>query len=351
MNLSFLPFPEEQIPLFLQWARLPHVATTWFREGYMPPETIREWVAGNGYDEPYLIEVDGRPVGFILACDLAGCRDDGIDLGLYREMEGGTFSIDLFLAEQMPPGTGTIVVREFCRQLFLRTEVERIVLDPAVENKRAIRCYEKVGFRPLFTERDRVCECQVMQLRRGEELRLIVVRHAEAEHNVQRRFNSTDRPPSYLTTEGRQAAKRVANQLADSGFSLLNVEAIYHSPMVRTQETAQILMKEGVCARLVCDERLREVDAGRHEGELIPTSGEIEGGWAGESVESVYERVASWGAELRQRRPTGHVVVVTHGTPATQLLKWASADEVKFCPGEARNSSFMYPGAKPGGQR
>ena len=41
------------------------------------------------------------------------------------------------------------MVRAFVERLFTDPSVTRIQTDPSVSNARAIRCYEKVGFRPV----------------------------------------------------------------------------------------------------------------------------------------------------------------------------------------------------------
>ena len=59
-------------------------------------------------------------------------------------------SVDLFLdASVYLRGFGTDAARTLCRHLFTTEGFHRIVIDPAADNVAAIRCYEKVGFRPV----------------------------------------------------------------------------------------------------------------------------------------------------------------------------------------------------------
>ncbi len=46
-------------------------------------------------------------------------------------------------------GFGTDAVRTMARYLFDELLHHRVVIDPAADNARAIRCYEKVGFKPV----------------------------------------------------------------------------------------------------------------------------------------------------------------------------------------------------------
>jgi RimJ/RimL family protein N-acetyltransferase len=52
-------------------------------------------------------------------------------------------------AEQLGRGIGTAMVRAFVERLFADAAVTRVQTDPAPGNGRAIRCYEKAGFRAV----------------------------------------------------------------------------------------------------------------------------------------------------------------------------------------------------------
>jgi aminoglycoside 6'-N-acetyltransferase len=56
--------------------------------------------------------------------------------------------VDLFLdSEQQGKGYGPEAIRLVCRWLFGERGHHRITIDPAADNARAIRSYEKVGFK------------------------------------------------------------------------------------------------------------------------------------------------------------------------------------------------------------
>jgi aminoglycoside 6'-N-acetyltransferase len=56
--------------------------------------------------------------------------------------------IDLFLGpEHIGRGLGAEAVRALCLHLFEDRGHHRVTIDPEVANTRAIRCYERVGFR------------------------------------------------------------------------------------------------------------------------------------------------------------------------------------------------------------
>jgi probable phosphoglycerate mutase len=63
-----------------------------------------------------------------------------------------------------------------------------------------------------------------------------------------------------LTAEGREQARRAAEQLAGAG-----IDAVYSSPLSRARDTAHAIA-EATGASLIVDERLTEIDYGRFEG-------------------------------------------------------------------------------------
>jgi RimJ/RimL family protein N-acetyltransferase len=64
------------------------------------------------------------------------------------EIDPGVRGIDQSLAnpEQLNKGIGTKLVRALVEQLFSDQSVTKVQTDPAPNNHRAIRCYEKAGF-------------------------------------------------------------------------------------------------------------------------------------------------------------------------------------------------------------
>lgn len=63
----------------------------------------------------------------------------------------GTFGIDQFIGEPglWNQGIGTRAVSLLLKYLFRSENASKVITDPRVENLRAIRCYEKCGFRKV----------------------------------------------------------------------------------------------------------------------------------------------------------------------------------------------------------
>jgi aminoglycoside 6'-N-acetyltransferase-1b len=147
MSLQFHRLTEANLPTLAEWLNRPHVAEWWdacrsldeVREKYLP-RTMDGSAA-----VPYLAYLDGVPIGYIQSYVAAGVGD-----GWWPdERDPGVRGIDQFLADahRLGQGLGTRLVREFVEFLFRDPAVTRIQADPSPANGRAIRCYEKAGFR------------------------------------------------------------------------------------------------------------------------------------------------------------------------------------------------------------
>lgn len=145
MKIAFRPLAAEDLPLLRSWLREPHVAEYWqepedeeeFREKFLKSLPRRGVSA-------FVIEVDGRAIGYIQEYEAVK-----VGGGWWPDVRPGVFGIDQFIgdANYISKGIGTLVIGEFVRRMFARAEVKEIITDPDPANHRAIRAYEKVGFR------------------------------------------------------------------------------------------------------------------------------------------------------------------------------------------------------------
>lgn len=170
MTIEFVPFTRKHIPLWEQWIELPHVKDVWFIEGYEPSSNILNKIEGNGYVFPYAILIDSKPIGYIQSCDLFACKNLCPEPGgLFTNESSGTWCMDLFIGDPdyLDRGFGTEIVKRFCDKLFTENQAKLILIDPAEDNKRAIRCYEKAGFKPVKVAHDGVMNCLIMEKELG----------------------------------------------------------------------------------------------------------------------------------------------------------------------------------------
>lgn len=113
----------------------PEVAR-WWRGGEDMAAAVAQDLAEEG-TETFVVEHDGRVAGAIQwhAEEEPDYRHAGIDIYLDPALCGR--------------GLGTDAVRTLARHLVVDHGHHRLVIDPAANNAAAIRCYSKVGFRPV----------------------------------------------------------------------------------------------------------------------------------------------------------------------------------------------------------
>nr|MBP6858973.1 class I tRNA ligase family protein [Candidatus Paceibacterota bacterium] len=93
-----------------------------------------------------------------------------------------------------------------------------------------------------------------------------VIRHGEAENNVQGTLSGVAENPHHLTEKGRKQVEKTAESLIGKKFDL-----IFVSPFVRTQETAGILKEKlgWTDDMMKTDDRLRELGTGEWNGKKL----------------------------------------------------------------------------------
>lgn len=131
-----------------EWLSRPHVAE-WWGSPSEPADLAEEFgpsINGSASHRAYIVLVNEQPVGFMQSYVATAFHDEG----WWRdEHDPGVRGIDQFLADadSLGRGVGTRMIRAFTARLFEDPSVTRIQTDPNPINGRAIRCYEKSGFR------------------------------------------------------------------------------------------------------------------------------------------------------------------------------------------------------------
>jgi aminoglycoside 6'-N-acetyltransferase len=136
----FRPMSSGDLPLIRQWLARPHVSEWWGN-----PMKQYALVSGD-LDEPamdqFIVSVGGRPFGYLQCYDLTEWKTG------FGPQPSGTRGIDLFIGapDMIERGHGSALIRSFVDDR-LQKGAPRIVTDPDPVNTRAVRAYEKAGFR------------------------------------------------------------------------------------------------------------------------------------------------------------------------------------------------------------
>lgn len=151
MIIDFRPLAEPDLPLLADWLGRPHVRQWWAGDQPLTLTEVRAKYLPRIDDTSavrcFIALASGEPIGFIQSYVAMACGDgwwpDETDLGVR--------GIDQFLADGqcLGRGLGTAMVKAFIERLFADPRVTRIQTDPDPSNSRAIRCYEKAGFRRI----------------------------------------------------------------------------------------------------------------------------------------------------------------------------------------------------------
>lgn len=172
---------------------------------------------------------------------------------------------------------------------------------------------------------------------------LILLRHGETIHNIQRKYSSDDCP---LSEEGvlqiEKAARKMNNMIIDK---------IWVSPLYRARETNEIIQKYYKIPFEIKEE-ITEIDAGLLKGKsfdeglnLYPQ--EIEDYLydyidtplpKGESVQEAFERAGKVVRDLKTRN--GNILLITHGGFISLLLSYLMGDVKNYHRFDIDNGSF-----------
>jgi len=149
LNISFRPLQAADLPLLHGWLARPHW-TEWWGPASTPAEVEAEygaWIADHSQVQPHIALLDGEPFAYIQSYVAMGSGEGWWE----DETDPGVRGIDQSIANaaQLGHGLGTAMVKAFVAQLFADPQVTHIQTDPDPRNARAIRCYEKAGFRAV----------------------------------------------------------------------------------------------------------------------------------------------------------------------------------------------------------
>ncbi len=131
-----------------KWLSNPEVLA--FYEGRDNPYDLQKVRADFYGNEPEvykcIVEFDDVAIGYIQFYEI--CERTSNLTGYEEEV---TYGLDQFIGEPnyWGKGIGTMLVQSMLNYLQQEKQVDVIILDPQVTNYRAIRCYEKCGFKRI----------------------------------------------------------------------------------------------------------------------------------------------------------------------------------------------------------
>jgi aminoglycoside 6'-N-acetyltransferase len=124
---------EADADLLVAWHSDPEVARFWDGETFTREEML-ERIRRREVD-PFIVESDGEPIGYLQAWLESNGLEGGIDMFLIPEARGR--------------GLGPEAARALTRRLVEERGWRRVTVDPYLWNKSAIRAWRRAGFRDV----------------------------------------------------------------------------------------------------------------------------------------------------------------------------------------------------------
>jgi aminoglycoside 6'-N-acetyltransferase-1b/aminoglycoside 6'-N-acetyltransferase-2 len=147
--VALRPMTADDLPLMHAWLARDHVRQWWGDERFDTLESVAAKylprILAEDRVTPWIALLGDRPIGYCQSYAVAG--DDFWP----DETDPGARGCDQFIGEAalLGRGLGTDIVRALVDTIFRDPAATKVQTDPSPDNARAIRCYEKAGFRAV----------------------------------------------------------------------------------------------------------------------------------------------------------------------------------------------------------
>lgn len=151
--IIFQPLKASDLDLLYKWFQEPLVKQWYARDELFSEQDIKNKylprIQGLDNTPSFIISYNMRPIGFIQYYSLSEHFPEGVSANnalLQKYPATETAGIDLFIAESQfrSKGLGSTIINKFISH-FLSKQFCAVVVDPGIDNKNAIRCYETSG--------------------------------------------------------------------------------------------------------------------------------------------------------------------------------------------------------------
>lgn len=161
-DISFQSLSIEHLDLIHKWMKEPHISQWWgegkswslceikekytsYTHGYKIQQGIKKPI------QPFVIEFEKRPIGFIQFYRAADFPRDGFNIeNVWQDQDKSLAAIDFYIGEPdcIGVGIGPRALRSFLNDHVFK-HFDACLVDPEKNNKAAIKAYAKAGFSTL----------------------------------------------------------------------------------------------------------------------------------------------------------------------------------------------------------
>ena len=133
----------DDVALLVRWDDDPDVAAALGGRGVDWYDWSTELARNVPWRELLIVEEDGRPIGFVQLIDAV--EEESHHWG---DVEPGTWALDIWIGspDDRGRGLGTAAMEAALKRVVDRHGADTVVIDPSVDNHRAIAFYEQLGF-------------------------------------------------------------------------------------------------------------------------------------------------------------------------------------------------------------
>lgn len=144
---AFRPVTEADKIQLYAWLKVPHVARWWVEDGEDP---FTEDIPTGGDLRQWIVRFGSRDIAYVQDYLVHAWRDHP-----FAFLVPGARGVDMFIgpADMIGRGHGSALVRAHALRL-IGEGAPAVGIDPHPDNRRAVRAYQKAGFRILDGARD-----------------------------------------------------------------------------------------------------------------------------------------------------------------------------------------------------
>lgn len=153
--MTFYPVEKKHHDLIYGWLHKIHVQPYFYGEGLKNTlKNLEFFVNGIKTNGSYRFEhwiayIDEIPFGFLMTSRIDGPYNSNDPYSKWYEDGKETITLDLLIGEEdyLGKGLASRMIQEFLLDKF--SHISKVMIDPEEDNPRAIRVYEKAGFRKI----------------------------------------------------------------------------------------------------------------------------------------------------------------------------------------------------------
>ncbi|MEI8230670.1 MAG: GNAT family N-acetyltransferase [Candidatus Peregrinibacteria bacterium] len=144
---------DDEYSLLLSWLNNPTVSAWYENTAGLTMDAIRSKyrprIVGESHIQSAIIEWKNRPIGYLQYYEARKEMDYAYPEPILEEPN--VWGIDMFIGESdlHGKGIGSATLSLMMRYLMKEKGAQKIIMDPDVRNERAVRAYEKAGFKKV----------------------------------------------------------------------------------------------------------------------------------------------------------------------------------------------------------